>query len=551
MKQPLRKLYARDPAGRVAAASMILIVLGAALSPAPAPAAGVPTVVGDDVAEVSDLTDLGIEVVDNQAQLTLDDAITAALRRNLALVVQRYRRSQTIQGIEEALGIYDLNLGASGGFGESTSPVTSELQAADLLTSDGQQIDFTLSKLTAFGGTVDVNLDNSRSATTDARAIQNPRFNASLEAVFSQPLLRDFGRTATDQGVIIARTNSAISREDFQVQVELVVQEIADRYWLLVEAREQLAVAQESLALAQELHEMNRIQVEVGTMAPLEMVQSEAGVATREEQIISSQAAVENRADELRRLVNFDRRELWDIGITPVTEPQIEHRPIDLDQAIDLALENRPDVQRKRLEIQNRELEARVAKNQLKPRLDVRASYSFSGVGGDVLDPSTGDTLSGGYGDALEQVIDRDFEGWQVGFNFGYPLQNRTAKARNARAELALEQVAYELRDLEQQVLADVRQAARAVETAAKQIESAKVSSKLQRKNLEAERKRYENGLSTSFEVLQIQEDLSEARSREVSAVTNYRRALAAYQRATGNLLASNGIELADDGGGE
>lgn len=284
-------------------------------------------------------------------------------------------------------------------------------------------------------------------------------------------------------------------------------------------------------------------------MAPLEMVQSEAGVATREEQIISSQAAVENRADELRRLVNLDRRELWDIAILPVTPPEIEHRPIDVDAAIDLALENRPDLRRLRLEIQNVELEARVAKNQVKPRLDVEARFGYSGVGGDVTDPLTGEPISGGYSDALEQVIDRDFEDWSVGFSFGYPLRNRTAKARLARADLALEQVYVELRDLEQQVLADVRQTARAVETAAKQIESAKVSSKLQRKNLEAERKRYENGLSTSFEVLQIQEDLSEARSREVSAVTNYRRALTIFQQAIGKLLEENGIELASDGG--
>lgn len=534
---------------QLAARGILPIVLALATLPAPASASEVRTTAGDEVAQITDLSDLGIEVIDNQAQLTLEDAIAAALRRNLSLVVERYRRSQTILGIQEALGIYDFDLSATGGTSESTSPVTSELQLADLLTDEGQRLNLSASRLTPFGGTATLDFNNSRFKTSDQRAIQNPRFDSTLQATFSQPLLRDFGRAVTEQAIVVARTNSAISREDFQFQVQLVVQEIADRYWLLVEAREQLAVAQESLALAEELHEMNRIQVEVGTMAPLEMVQSEAGVATREEEIIRRQAAVEDSADQLRRLVNLDRRELWNIGIVPVTEPEIEHRPIDVGAAIDTALEYRPDVRRMRLDIRNRELEARVAKNQARPRLDVQAQFGYSGVGGDVTSPATGDLIPGGYSDALQQIIDGDFDGWSLGFSFGYPLRNRAAKARLAQADLALEQIDVELRDLEQQVLADVRQAARAVETAAKQIESAKVSSKLQRKNLEAERKRYENGLSTSFEVLQIQEDLSEARSREVSAVTSYRRALTAYQLAIGKLLEENYIELADDGG--
>jgi outer membrane protein TolC len=296
---------------------------------------------------------------------------------------------------------------------------------------------------------------------------------------------------------------------------------------------------------------MNKIQVEVGTMAPLETVQSEAGVATREEDIIRRQAAVEDSADALRRLVNLDRRELWDIGILPVTPPELDHRPIDLDEAIDVALENRPDVRRQRLLIKNIELEAKIANNQKKPRLDVLARYGLNAVDGDVSDPNTGVLLEGGgYSDALQQILNLDFDGWSVGLTFAYPLQNRAAKARSVRADLALEQVDLELRDLEQQVVAEVRQTARAVETAAKQIESAKVSSRLARENLNAEQKRYENGLSTSFQVLQIQEDLSQARSRQVSAVIAYRRALTAYERSVGKLLEANDVEL-DDGGGE
>ncbi|MEE8526623.1 MAG: TolC family protein, partial [Thermoanaerobaculia bacterium] len=342
------------------------------------------------------------------------------------------------------------------------------------------------------------------------------------------------------------------SREDFQFQIEGVIQQVADTYWNLVEAREQLTVAQESLSLAQDLHKMNKIQVEVGTMAPLETVQSEAGVAIREEDIIRRHAAVEDSADALRRLVNLDRRELWDIGILPVTAPEIAHYPIDVAEAIDVALENRPDVRRQRLLIKNRELDAKVAQNQKKPSLELRAAYGLNAVDGNLSDPVTGELIeAGGYSDALQQILDIDFDGWSLGLTFAYPLQNRVAKARSIRADLALAQIDVELRDLEQQVVAEVRRTARGVETAAKQIESAKVSSRLARENLNAEQKRYENGLSTSFQVLEIQEDLSLARSREVSAVITYRRALTGYRRSVGRLLEAHGVELDDDGAEE
>lgn len=526
------------------------IVLGASLLLSPLAGAGeVRTVVGDEVAQVRDLSDLGIEVEDDRALLSLEDAITAALRRNLSLVIQRYRRSQTVQGIGEALGIYDLGLNLNTGWSENTSPTSSTLEQADLLVSERINADLSLSQLTPWGGTASLAFNNSRFESSNAFVQPNPQFSILFGLRFDQPLLRGFGRQVTTQGITVARNSSAISREDFQTQVEVVVTEISNRYWLLVEAREQLAVAEESLELAQELHEMNRIQVEVGTLAPLEMVQSEAGVATREEEIIRRQAEVEDSADALRRLINLDRRELWDIAIEPVTPPEIEHRPIDVDAAIDLALENRPEVRRKRLEILNRQLEAEVAKNRAKPSLDLSASYGYNAIDGDLSDALTGTLIEpGGYSDALRQILDRDFEGWTIGLTFGYPVQNRAAKARLAIAELALAQGDVELADLEQQALADVRQAARAVETAAKQIESAKVSSRLARENLDAERKRYENGLSTSFQVLEIQEDLSQARSREVSAVINYRRALTAFQRSTGKLLEENSIELASDG---
>ncbi len=501
----------------------------------------------------TDAAALGLRQVENQVELSLEDAVAMTLRRNLALVVERYRRSQAIQGVDEAFGIFDLNLGSTAQLSEDTRPITSLLEEAEgSITNENALLRFDLTQLTAYGGTASLTFNNSRFASTNQAFQPNPQFSVDFDLSFTQPLLRNFGRDVTRNGILVARNTSAISRETFQLEVETIVQRVSDRYWLLVQALEQLKVAQESLKLAEELHEMNRIQVEVGTLAPLETVRSEASIATREEEIIRREAEVADSEDVLRRLLNLDRARYWDVEIVPVTDPIVDYVAIDVDQAYAAALENRPDVRSQHLRNANRELAAQLARNQTRPRLDVTGGYGINGIDGELnfFDPETGMPirLDNGYSDALQQIFDRDSDGWFVQAVFAYPLQNRTARARDVQARLAVEQGEIEMLDLEQQVLLDVRALARAVRTAQQQIEAAKVSTKLERKNLEAEQKRYENGLSTSFEVLQVQEDLTEALSREVSAITSYRRALNAFYFATGEILEKIGVELVDDG---
>lgn len=517
------------------------------------------TAEGYDLVPTADhrLGALELEAADGKLELNLEDAISIALERNLSLAVQRYQYSRSLEGVLQNLGIYDFFLTGSVSKSSNTSPQTSNLveTGGDALTTDSDSYSSGLSRLTPIGGTASFSFSVNRAETNNAQDFINPSFGTSAGLRYTQPLLRDFGRLATERNLIVARTNTKISRELLQVQVEEVMSQVSESYWLLVAAREQLTVAEESLKLAEELHEMNRIQVEVGTIAPLEMVRSEAGVATRQEEIIRRQAAVRDSEDRIRQLLNFDSGELWDVEIVPTTEPEIPFEPIDVQEAVKTAFEARPDLRRKKLENRNLEVDASYFLNQTRPDLELEARYGYNGVGGDErsTDPDTGEpvVISGGLGDAVEQITDGLFEGWSVSLNLTYPLQNRAAKAQRAVADLAVEQGALELRELEQQVLTDVRLAARAVETAAKRIESAKVSSRLERENLKAERKRYENGISTSFEILETQEDLSNARSREVSAIVDYRVALVDFHRAIGRLLDEMQVEIQTAGGEE
>jgi outer membrane protein TolC len=292
---------------------------------------------------------------------------------------------------------------------------------------------------------------------------------------------------------------------------------------------------------------MNRVRVDVGTLAPLELVQSEVGIATREEEIILADATVAQAEDDLRRLMHIEPGPLWDVHIVPTTAAEREPTEIDLDAAIAIALERRPEVRNQQLRNDILDLESRFFRNQLRPRLDVTARYGYNGIGGDLRDPETGAVVSpGGLSDAVDQLSDRLFDGWRIDLVFGYPLQNRTARARKAIADLDLEQGRQELTELEENIAMEVRTAVRGVRTTLQQIESTGASRVLAERNLEAERKRYENGLSTSFQVLEIQEDLSAARSREVTAIASFRRALAEYWRATGRIMEVAGVEFSD-----
>jgi outer membrane protein len=493
-----------------------------------------------------------LEVRDGAIQLALEDALAIALSRNLGLQVQRFERSQSLFLVEQNLGMYDTRVSATGFAQDETTPSASALEGAAIRQLEVHGLNFRVDQLNTYGGTLSLDSQNDRTATNSIFFDINPSFGVDLDLIYAQPLLRDFGKLVTNRSLRIARLDSGISLQNLERAVIGVIEQVETTYWSLVENRAQLGVAEESLALANQLHEMNRVQVDVGTKAPLELVQSEAGIAIRQEEIIRVRAARDDAADELRRLLNLEDAALWSAEIVPTTAPEIDRIEVDLEQALAAALAERTELAVQRLAVETLEIDERFFRNQKLPTVDLQVRYGFNGTGGDVVlvrDPVTGNPLEvaeGGFDDATQQIIDRDFRGWQVGVNVAYPIQNRAARANHTIARLAVQRGSTQLEDLELQVRTEVRQAARGVETAAQQIDSAGKSRELSERNLEAEQKKYENGLSTSFQVLQIQEDLSAARSREVNAITGYRRALVRYYQAIGRLLEENDVEIED-----
>lgn len=485
----------------------------------------------DTVAARPAATAPNFEVKDNAIQLSLEQAVEIALQQNLGIVVERYNRTRQRLAITESLGLYDLFVQSDVSASDTSAPVISATDAGE---SNQQQFNFSFAQRVPTGGDVSFGVQNNRSESDAAVRDLSEAFDSGFTFAYSQPLLKNFGRAINERGIVIAQRNSQISGQEFENVVTTTTQDVVNAYWNLVNSREQLVVAQQSLSLAQELHSRNRIQVEVGTLAPLELVQSEASIATREEDIIRATSSIGDAEDVLRRLLNLPAEGgLWETPIVPTTDPETDRITIDVDAAIATALQERPEMRTQEIQLALAQMDADFFRNQLRPDLNLNVQYGFSGVG-----------LR--FGDAFDQISGLDFGGWLLQLQFSYPIQNRSARAQSASANLNVDRVRTLVDDERSLITTEVRRAARGVETAAKQIDAARTSVRFQEQNLDAERKRYENGMSSSFQITQIQNDLTQARSREVAATINYRTALAEYYRSTGRLLEQHGVSIDD-----
>jgi len=472
-----------------------------------------------------------LDIRNNAIQLSVDRAIDIALQRNLAIVIQRYTRVQQRLAIIEALGLYDLNATIDAIASNNNQPAATRFQASQ---SEDQEIDFGVRQRTPQGGQFSVGWSNTRSANNNPQSTNPSFYTSGLIFAFTQPLLRNFGRYGNERNILIAQVNSQLSRQDFELQVTNITQQVVNAYWNLVNAREQLGVAEQSLQLARDLHARNKIQVEVGTLPPLDLTQSDAAIATREAGIIRATSAVGDAEDELRRLLNLPAGPLWATGILPTSDPKTDEKvTVNIDEALRIATAQRPELRSQEIQLAQARRDAEYFRGQLKPTLDLSLEYGFTG-------------LNTTYSSALSQVTGFNFRGWTAQLSFAYPIQNRTARAQSANANISVDRLQAQYDQQRLVIETEVRRAARAVDTAFKSIEAARRAREFQDKNLDAEKKKYENGLSTAFQITQIQDQLTQARSDEVTATVNYRTALAEYYRSVGRLLDQQGVALED-----
>lgn len=481
----------------------------------------------------------------NALKLSLADAIRTAAEKNLGVALDRYDAQMAGWSARGAYAPFDLFTDATLQTQSQEQPVAVEIQSSESKTTIAN---FGVQQTIPTGGTYSVGLDNARQSSNSRFATVNPAYSSNLLFGFNQPLLRNFGTDINRRGIYIARNTLGISQEDFRSTLINTTAAVQQAYYDLIFARQNLVVQQQSLTLGVDQQRITQIRIDVGAAAPLDILQPRVAIATREELVIAAEAQLLAAEDRLRQLMNLDPAD-WDKPIVPTDELEFTPMSIDMAAAVAKANENRPEFKQAELAIDSRRIQYQYARNQVLPRLDLNLNYGYAGLGGTTIlrDPVTGEPIGTdkkGWGDAASQVFGTDFKSWTVGVNFGLPVFNIGAKSEAKRAELDLESSRTIEAQLHQSVAVDVRRSVRDIDTLAKQIAATRAARDAAEKNVDAERKRFENGLTTNFQVLQIQQELSDAWSREIAALVAYNKAVADYHRAVGDLLDVHGISI-------
>jgi outer membrane protein len=475
-------------------------------------------------------------------EMTLEESVKLALDQNLDIQVSKLEPLSGDLTVEGFRNIFRPSLTSTLGKRDQTVPATSTLAGGTTGVETGTTTyNVGVSQpLSWGGGAFTVGWNNARAFTSDTRANFNPSYTTFFNAAVTQPLIRGFKIDNTRQQLQIA----VISRDTSELGVRATVAQTAanvrNAYWDLVFARSAVDVARRALALADRLVEDNQARVEVGTLAPLDIVQAQAEAATRRQTLASAEATASTADLSLKRfLVSGTEDPLWRQELVPVDLPSISPPPTDVEAAVRIAIAERTDLETARRNLEANDVNIRYFKNQSLPSLDLSATYGAQGIGGPRAirtgtgaDATVTDVIPGGYSDALAALTGREFPNWNLAVTMSYPLMGNQAQAQEARARIQRQQAQTRIRALEVQIAAEVANAAFTVQANLRRVEASTAARELAQKRLEAEQSRFEVGLTTNFFVVQAQRDLRDAENTELRALADYRKSLVNFERA-------------------
>ena len=462
-----------------------------------------------------------------EVTLSLDEAVRLALEHNPDVVVARLEPEVGATRVTQARGAFSPIWTATFGRSSATQPPSNFLSGPNGSTTDEWFGSTGVRERLPFGGgTWSVSWDAARTTSDSIISTFNPALASGLQAAFSQPLLRDMKIDAARQQLLITKRNRELTDVRFREVVAQTTSDVKRAYWDLVAARSNVEVQQQSLALAVELARINKARVDVGQAPPLDLVSAEAEIAQRREQLIVATFAARDVEDRLRALIVAPSRvDFWETRLQPTDAPTIGAPPPDVEAAIAAALATRADVVRARTDVANAGTSVDYFRNQRLPDLRLEASYRTAGLGGDRLIREGGfpgtvvGSTPGTFGDVLRQVRSRDYPTWTLGVTLSYALGRGYEDASFARAKIEQQQATARLDGVQIKAAREVRQAARQIESAQQRVETTRAARGLAEQRLDAEQKRYDVGMSTSFLVVQAQRDLAQARTNELRAL--------------------------------
>ena len=477
----------------------------------------------------SSLTDLLPQ--DNVITLTLKEAVLQALEENLDIKVSRQSKEVRLTDIVFQQAQFDPTVQLSGRYDRTILPLNRPIfglggvtvgSEPDNLDQNDTRFSLAFKQKLLTGASYDLNFDTNRNSVAGPNSfLFNPSYNSNLLFNLTQPLLKNFGPSVNKTEIVLARNAATVEYLSFLTQIQSVIGKVEQAYWELVFTRENLKVTKANLRAAEELLASNRAKVKAGVMAEVEALQAQAGVASRVEQILIAQKAVQDQEDQLRRLLNHAESNLTQTTpIVPMETPLKQLEPISLPSVIQMALDHRPDVLQAKKNLESSGVQVQYAKNQLLPDLSFQGGVGLSGLGNN---PS----------DSWDRLGSTNFYNMGGGLVLSYPLGNRSAQSQYQRRILETQKNQALLQQVRQQIILDVKEAARGVQTNYKRIQTNQIARQLSEKQLKAEQERLNLGLSTTRLVLDFQSDLRIAWGRELRAILDYNQSLSNFRLVT------------------
>ena len=475
--------------------------------------------------------------------ISLADAAIRALQHNLDINISRQTKDSRLADITVEQAKFDPTLSVNGQYSRTVNPLNrpvfgGTVGALNQITTFDQRsesvtLDATTNLLT--GGNVDLNYSPARTNVNQNVAtgfLFNPSYTGGLALTLTQPLLRNAGIDVTKTFIRIAQNNATVEEHVFRDRVLTVLATVEQTYWEVVFANENLKVAEAALKAAQELLAGNRAKAKAGVMSIVDVLQAEAAVATRVEQVLVADKTIRDQEDQLRRLLNPAEEDLrQDLRLTPLDQPVVTLEPISLQEAIDTAIEQRPEIFQAKKNMETSDLNTKFAKNQILPTLSFQGTMGMAGLGSN-------------YSNSVNSNFSGDFYNYGAGLVLSYPLGNRSAWSTYNKRQLEEKNAEASLVSVRQQIIVGVREAVRRVQTDFKRIETTRSARIMAEKQLQAEQERLKVGLSITRFVLEFQRDLATAQGNELRATIDYNKSLSNLARHKATTLDRYNLQL-------
>ncbi len=489
-------------------------------------------------------------VQDGTLFLHVKDFIALVLKNNTEINLTRLDVLTAADAILGAKAPFDPNLTASFSTTRQEQPQFSQIGGAAQLNSLAQVSSLGYQQTLSSGQIVNLGFIGNRGSSNSEFNVFNPNIFTGLNFSVTQPLLQGRHNLQLRTPLMIARTQLLITSEQSEARIADLVANASRQYWDAIQARDNIKVQQQAYDLAQKSYERDKLALDLGALPALDIFQSQSQVAQRKVGVIQAQYFYRDALDGLRRLMGADVNPATrNIEIVLEDDPATTAVPVlTPDEAVAAALQKRPELSSIRRHQGINELNARVARDSMLPRFDLSAIGGASGLGGNQIPVSgplgTGPStfIPGGLGDALHQMF--AFQAPYYGFAVNMTLPVRSSAAQSSLADALVNKARdqYTQRQLEQQIIQEVKFATNQLNMSLAQIDAAKVARDLAQKNVEAEQQKYELGGVTAFEVLDAQSRLANVEGSLLQAFVDYQRALVAYERAVWTLLDGMGI---------